>query len=236
MNRFSRTGRSRGSEPRDRRRGFSPDPFPGPQGPHHHPGPPEEGPGADPHFFGPAGFAGPFGPGGLLGPGQPFGPFGRGRGGRRRRGDVRTAVLQLLAEEPRNGYQLIALLDERTAGAWRPSPGAIYPALSQLEDEGLIETTALDDGSKAYQLTAAGHETSEVSDTTPRTWDQIKQANAPRHPGGDHAVWHEFNQLAQALKAVSISGDERQHEAAAALLAETRRRVYGLLAEPPAQD
>ncbi|MDO5286844.1 MAG: PadR family transcriptional regulator [Actinomycetia bacterium] len=143
-------------------------------------------------------------------------------------------MLQLLAEEPRNGYQVITALDERTDGAWRPSPGAIYPALSQLEDEGLIE--AVDrDGGKAYQLTAAGREAPEVAEAAQRTWDQIKQASAPRHPGGDHAVWHEFHQLAQALKAVSISGNEHQHEAAAALLAETRRRVYGLLAEPPAE-
>ncbi|MGH3921940.1 MAG: PadR family transcriptional regulator, partial [Pseudonocardiaceae bacterium] len=66
---------------------------------------------------------------------------GAGRG-RAQRGDVRTALLLLLAEQPMHGYQLMQAITERTAGAWRPSPGAIYPTLSQLEDEGLIDTLA----------------------------------------------------------------------------------------------
>lgn len=157
------------------------------------------------------------------------GPLGRGRGGRRRKGDVRVAVLQLLAEEPRNGYQLISALEERTEGAWRPSPGTIYPALAQLTDEGLIEP--VEEGGKVYRLTAAGREAEEVGSDTPRTWDEIRDASAPRHPRADHALWHEFGQLAQALKAVTGAGTARDHERAAALLAETRRKVYGLLAE-----
>ena len=87
----------------------------------------------------------PFGFGGDLRGGFPFGGFGPfdrgslfGHGPRVGRGDVRTAVLRLLAEEPRNGYQLIQELTERSGGVWRPSPGSIYPALQQLEDEGLI--------------------------------------------------------------------------------------------------
>src|SRR5918997_3263983 len=70
----------------------------------------------------------------------PFGPgFGGAGGGRKaRRGDVRAAILVLLDEEPRNGYQLMQEIEERSDGAWRPSPGSIYPALQQLEDEGLV--------------------------------------------------------------------------------------------------
>ena len=67
----------------------------------------------------------------------PFGPRGR----RAARGDVRAAVLLLLAEEPRNGYALMQEIEERSEGVWRPSPGSIYPALAQLEDEGLVEAT-----------------------------------------------------------------------------------------------
>src|SRR4029077_16350562 len=67
----------------------------------------------------------------------PFGPRGR----RAARGDVRAAVLLLLAEEPRNGYGLMQEIEERSEGAWRPSPGSMYPVLSQLEDEGLVEAT-----------------------------------------------------------------------------------------------
>jgi hypothetical protein len=77
----------------------------------------------------------------MRGKGGPFGGPGRGpRGrGRRRRGDVRLAILRLLAEEPRNGYQLMQTIEERSEGQWRPSPGSVYPTISQLEDEGLIQ-------------------------------------------------------------------------------------------------
>ena len=85
---------------------------------------------------GPFGGPGPFGRGG---------PRGRGRG-RARRGDVRLALLRLLAEEPRNGYQLMQTIEERSGGRWRPSPGSVYPTLAQLEDEGLIRSTESDGG------------------------------------------------------------------------------------------
>src|SRR4051794_3835778 len=80
---------------------------------------------------------------------RPDGPFGRGRRhggprgprGRAARGDVRAAVLLLLAEEPMHGYQLMQAIAERSGGRWTPSPGAIYPTLNQLEDEGLVTVT-----------------------------------------------------------------------------------------------
>src|SRR5699024_9367674 len=85
---------------------------------------------------------GPFGPGGPFG-GGPFdgrGPGGRSGAGRRaRRGDVRNAILHLLQREPMNGYQLMQEIAQSSGGAWQPSSGAIYPALAQLEDEGLVE-------------------------------------------------------------------------------------------------
>ncbi|MGH7606842.1 MAG: PadR family transcriptional regulator, partial [Gemmatimonadales bacterium] len=73
---------------------------------------------------------GRFGPG--FGPGfPPHGPspFGGRRGRRTNRGDVRTAVLALVAEQPRHGYEIIQEIAERSAGAWRPSPGSVYPTL-----------------------------------------------------------------------------------------------------------
>ena len=82
--------------------------------------------------------------------------FGGGRG-RRRRGDVRAALLLLLAEEPRNGYQLMQAIEERSGGRWRPSPGSVYPTLAQLEDEGLIRATERD-GTKLFEITDAGRE------------------------------------------------------------------------------
>src|ERR1022692_4538927 len=109
---------------------------------------------------------GPFagGPGGPGGPfefgmrGGPFGPprFG-GRGPRVRRGDVRAAILDLLAEgQPWNGYQIIQEIGERTQGVWRPSAGSVYPALQQLEDEGLITPAAGEDRKRNYTLTDEG--------------------------------------------------------------------------------
>src|SRR5918911_4008201 len=110
--------------------------------------------------FGPGGPG--FGPGGPGGPG--FGPGGRhgGRGGRpgrgrAGRGDVRAAVLALLATEPMHGYQLMQAIAERSGGRWTPSPGAIYPTINQPEDEGLVTVTA-ESGRKLVTLTDAGRE------------------------------------------------------------------------------
>src|SRR5947209_198457 len=80
------------------------------------------------------------------GPG--WGPHRRGFG-RARRGDVRLALLRLLAEAPRNGYQLIQAIEERSGGLWRPSPGSVYPTLAQLEDQGLIRS-ADSDGTRRF--------------------------------------------------------------------------------------
>src|ERR1700759_1634827 len=94
--------------------------------------------------FGGEGFGG-FGPGG--------GPRGRGR--KARRGDIRTAALLLLAEEPRNVYQIMQEVEQRSDGVWRPSPGSVYPALAQLEDEGLIRSREAD-GRKGLAITDEG--------------------------------------------------------------------------------
>src|SRR5579859_1597465 len=108
--------------------------------------------------------------------GGPWGdrpPFGGGRGGpfggargRRRRGDVRLALLMLLAEEPRNGYQLMQTIEERSGGRWRPSPGSVYPTLAQLEDEGLIRAADYE-GTKLFEITDQGRERLGQSKTDP---------------------------------------------------------------------
>src|SRR5665213_134640 len=106
------------------------------------------------HFaYGPRGeFGGPFG-----GFGHRGGPRGRGR--KARRGDIRTAALLLLAEEPRNGYQIMQEVQERSGEVWRPSPGSVYPALQQLEDEGLIRSSEGGGGTgKVFELADAGRE------------------------------------------------------------------------------
>ena len=94
------------------------------------------------------------------------------RGPRAKRGDVRAAALALLAEGPMNGYQIIQAISERSDGVWRPSPGSVYPALQQLEDEGLIRAEADDGGRRAYQLTDEGRAYAEAHpDELRAPWD-----------------------------------------------------------------
>src|SRR3954454_20569158 len=107
-----------------------------------------------------------------FGPGAgPKGPRGRGR--KARRGDIRTAALLLLAEEPRNGYQIMQEIEERSDGVWRPSPGSVYPALAQLEDEGLIRSEEFD-GRKLFALTDEGRaHVQERGADKPAPWEQM---------------------------------------------------------------
>ena len=74
-----------------------------------------------------------------------------------RRGDVRAAILDVLAVEPMNGYQIIQQIAERSGGAWKPSPGSVYPTVQQLEDEGLVEATEAE-GRRTLRLSDAGRE------------------------------------------------------------------------------
>src|SRR5579884_3118357 len=103
---------------------------------------------------------GPFGRGPAFGGGaRGFafgGPFFFGGGRRAGRGDIRSAILALLAEQPMHGYQIIQELERRSEGAWRPSPGSVYPTLQQLEDEGLVKTVEQEGGRKVFELTDAG--------------------------------------------------------------------------------
>ncbi|MGV9572968.1 PadR family transcriptional regulator, partial [Streptomyces nigra] len=106
-------------------------------------------------FEGRRGAFGPFGPGGFGGPGFGPGPWGpRGRGGprgRARRGDVRASILALLKDRPMHGYEMIQEIAERSGGAWKPSPGSVYPTLQLLEDEGLIVSES-EGGKKLFAL------------------------------------------------------------------------------------
>ncbi|NLH70676.1 MAG: helix-turn-helix transcriptional regulator [Brooklawnia sp.] len=164
----------------------------------------------------------------------PFGPDGfqavriRSRGGGRvRRGDVRLAILALLLEEPLNGYQIIQAVADRTDGAWRPSPGAVYPALSQLEDEGLVEVFD-NDGQRAFRLTEAGR--TAAAEVDPKPWDLVNDS-ADTASGDVPDLWREFGALATAAKAVMVSGSSQQVKAATKALAETRKRLFGILAD-----
>jgi DNA-binding PadR family transcriptional regulator len=164
---------------------------------------------------------GPFG-----GPG--WGPHRRGAG-RARRGDVRLALLRLLAEEPRNGYQLMQAIEERSEGLWRPSPGSVYPTLAQLEDEGLIRSTETE-GARRFEITDAGREHLDTRTEDPDPW-------APAPEETDNPLTELAPLLIQIGKAtfqVASVGDRVQRDRARSLLADTRRALYRILAEDTA--
>jgi DNA-binding PadR family transcriptional regulator len=187
-------------------------------------GPGGFGPGG-PGGFGPGGW-GPGGPGGFGGP-----PFGRSgpyrRGPKVRRGDVRAAALALLAEEPRNGYQIIQEIGERSGGIWRPSPGSVYPALQQLEDEGLIQAEKVD-GRKQFRLTDEGRTYVESHQAETRApWETVGE----NMDAGMFALRDQFFQVAAAAFQVAHAGSPAQIEAAQGVLASARRDLYRILAD-----
>ncbi len=168
-----------------------------------------------------------FGPG--FGPGGPRGgPFPGGRRGRRTsRGDIRTAVLALLAEQPRHGYDIIQQIAERSGGNWRPSPGSVYPTIAQLEDEGLalVQQT---DGRRVASLTEAG--TSYVAEHRAEL-DAVWESLGHEADTDSGELWEQLGQLHAAAQQVLGAGTPQQISAATAALTEARRTIYRLLAE-----
>ena len=158
-----------------------------------------------------------------------FGPWGAEgrRGPRVRRGDVRAAALALLAEEPRNGYQLIQDIAERSGGVWQPSPGSIYPALQQLEDEGLIQAETPEGGRKRYALTAEGREyVTAHADEVRAPWDDVAGS-----VGTDAIELRKlFGAVAMAGMQVVQVGTPAQVAQARQILTDARRKLYAILA------
>jgi DNA-binding PadR family transcriptional regulator len=172
---------------------------------------------------GPGHWGGGFGgPKGAWWPGPPSAP-----GPKASRGDVRAAILALLKEGPRNGYQIMSEIEERSNGAWRPSPGAIYPALSQLADEGLIAGEEAG-GKKAFALTDAGRAYVEQNPDKARgAWESSRQQEAWQIPG----LFAEAARLGSGIVQLAHAGTPAQVRAAEELLKQTRRDLYRILAE-----
>jgi DNA-binding PadR family transcriptional regulator len=173
---------------------------------------------------GPGGFGGPWGPGGAGGwPGSPEPP----RAPKAGRGDVRAAILALLREGPRNGYQIMSEIEERSDGAWRPSPGAVYPALQQLADEELIEAEE-SAGRRAYSLTDEGRRYLEENPEMARAaWETMAQDEPGEVPG----LFVQAARLGGTIVQVAHAGTPEQVHAAEELLEQTRRKMYQILAE-----
>jgi DNA-binding PadR family transcriptional regulator len=187
---------------------------------------------------GPLGFGPGFGPGFGRSFGPGFGPgfgggFGGGRrgGGRRggpgrgRRGDVRAAILTLLADRPMHGYEMIQQIAERSNGLWKPSPGSVYPTLQLLDDEGLITASESDGSKKLFELTDEGRAAAEKVETAP--WDEIADGEAPGHLNLRAAVGQLFGAVAQSAHTATADQQQRIVE----ILNNARREVYGILGE-----
>ena len=150
--------------------------------------------------------------------------FEKRAGTRAGKGEVRSAVLALLAERPMHGYQIIREIEERSGGSWKPSAGSVYPTLQLLADEGTISAEE-SNGRKIYSLTEAGRE--EVAQDHGATpWD-----SPGSHAGGFAALPKAGVELAQAAAQVGRTGSPEQVQQAVAVLDDARRRLYAILAQ-----
>lgn len=160
-----------------------------------------------------------------------YGPWGRGFGpgpgsGRKAgRGDIRAAILALLAEQPMHGYQIIREITDRSEGAWHPSPGSVYPTLQQLADEGLVKTEE-SEGRRVHELTDDGRAQAQARAGTLPWEDAANEADDDLTSLRD-LVGSTF----AAVRQVAQTGSTAQVEAAQAILRDTRKRLYRLLAE-----
>ncbi len=148
------------------------------------------------------------------------------RGGRSRRGDVRLAVLSLLAERPMHGYEMMQELADRTKGLWRPSPGSLYPALQLLEDQGFV-LSETSEGRRQYTLTDQGRAELANGPKKSAPWETMVRGANPN----DFALRVALRQVATAVSQVAEAGTPEQKVRAEKLITELRRQMYLLLAE-----
>ncbi|HKU35528.1 MAG TPA: PadR family transcriptional regulator [Paenarthrobacter sp.] len=149
--------------------------------------------------------------------------FEKRSGTRAGRGELRTAILTLLAERPMHGYQIIREIEERSSGNWKPSAGSVYPTLQLLADEGFVRAEE-SNGRKIYSLTEAGQEDVEHAETS-GLW------NAQGETRGFAALPKAGIDLAQAAAQVGRTGTPKQVQDAVTVLDEARRRIYAILAQ-----
>lgn len=159
--------------------------------------------------------------------GQWWGPGRTWRGPKARRGDIRAAILAVLAEQPMNGYQIIQEIANRSSGVWKPSPGSIYPTLQQLEDEGLVRVETDSGGRRAYTLTDEGRTyVTEHADEVSAPWEAMSEAG-----GDDDGLKPLIGQVAAAVWQIVTTGTPDQQAKGREALVELRRKLYSILAE-----
>ncbi|GGJ92474.1 hypothetical protein GCM10010123_22940 [Pilimelia anulata] len=169
-------------------------------------------------------------------PPPPPPPAGPRRGGRVRKGDVRATLLALLADGPRNGYQLIRAIAERSGGTWRPSPGSVYPTLAQLAEEGLLTTTGAGRERRCHLTERGRAAAAAAADAPPAPAFAPPAAGVPELTGA-------YERLRAAVTLLVEDGTPDQRAHARRLLDAARRDLYRILADdlpaaadPPAGD
>ncbi|MHA7985267.1 PadR family transcriptional regulator [Rathayibacter sp. CAU 1779] len=178
--------------------------------------------------FGSRGFDGGFGGGPRLSElaDQLHAMFEQRVGPRVARGDVRQAILALLRERPMHGYQIIAEIEQRSGGAWKPSAGSVYPTLQLLADEGLISAEVAD-GRKTYSLTESGRAEADAAADRAAPWE----ASGPGGARNIGALPKAGVALAQAAAQVRSTGTPEQVDQAVRVLDDARRKLYTILAQ-----
>ena len=160
------------------------------------------------------------------GRGHGHGWEGHRRGGRMRRGEIRTALLAVLAEAPGHGYEVMQRLEEKSGGVWRPSPGSVYPTLQLLEDEGLVRSTERD-GKRVYELTDEGR-----AEATRRTEEAGGDPFAADRVASVYGQLRENGMsLLQAIRQIARTGNEAQVQQASEIVRDARKQLYRLLAD-----
>ena len=158
-------------------------------------------------------------------------PFGEFWGGKRRRGgwggrmfeqgDLKYVILQLLAEKPRHGYEIIKSLEEKSGGAYAPSAGAVYPTLTLLEDMGFASSSQEEGGKKVYTITESGRQyLAENQSTVDDVFERIGDIGGAVFSDAMKEVGRAFGHIARA--AFSASPEHLRD-------AETSRRVVEVL-------
>lgn len=181
--------------------------------------------------FGPGHPGGPFGR-----PGGPDGPFGddpfdeEPRPRRHRRGDIKFALLEVLADQPRHGYEVIKELEQRYGGFYRPSPGSVYPTLQLLEDEGHLVSETVD-GKRVYTVTESGKQLLEEWRAQRDQGSDRRGFRGPQTRPELHQLREQAMSLMASVMAVGRHGTPEQLQAVLALLDTTRREIYRILAE-----
>lgn len=130
----------------------------------------------------------------------------------------------LLSEQAMHGYQLMQEMQDRSDGAWEPSPGSIYPTLQQLADEGLVRSEA-NEGKNVFTLTDVGRSAASAIDEPP-AWERFRGEGM----AGAGQLRRAMMQLGAAARQVGSAGTDAQVEQAVGVLTEARKQLYRILA------